>query len=181
MDEVWVPIPETTYEVSDLGRVRSLPHIDHRGFPWPGKVLKPFRDGKRGYVAVSIHNKRTKVHRLVATAFHTPGPGQDQVNHKNGQRSDNRACNLEWCTAQENSAHSYRELGRKSSGGHKGKLGSANHNSKSVEGKHLETGAVRVFGSTAEAARELGIATGMVPRVCSGKYKHAAGWHFRYV
>jgi hypothetical protein len=69
---------------------------------------------------------------------------------------------------------------KKSSGGHHGKAGAMNHNSKTVVGMNLSTGEVRTFGSAAEAARELGIGSGSVPRCCSGMYKHSAGWSFRY-
>lgn len=114
--ENWKPILgyEGFYEVSDLGRVRSVDrfvntairHSDtaHRR----GRVLK--QNVKRsGYMAVDLaahgKTKTIAVHRLVAMAFLPKDEGRPQVNHKNCNKADNRAVNLEWCTPEENRAH----------------------------------------------------------------------------
>lgn len=181
-NEEWRQIAgcEGSYEASSLGNVRSLPRIDSRGNRSSGKILRPFRDGNKGYVAVDLHNKRTKLHRIIAQTFIANPENKGQVNHKNGNPADNRAENLEWVTGQENIRHSYDVLGKKSSGGHLGKIGAAHHCSKRVIGRCLENGVERVFPSATEAARELGISSGSVPRCCSGKYKSSKGWSFRY-
>lgn len=183
MEEIWKPIPNTNdlYEASNFGNIRSKNHVDHRNRPWPGKVLKQFRNGKQGYLGVTINRKSQKTHRLVCAAFFGDRDSKTHVNHKNGIRSDNRVDNLEWCTAQENAKHSYGVLGRKSSGGHKGKTGFKHHASKTVKAINLLTKETIVFGSTAEAARQIGLASGVVPRVCSGEYKSAKDWAFEYL
>lgn len=179
-DEVWMPVVgNNDYEVSSLGRVRSLERVVG-GRLRHERVLKQCRNGKNGYVGVSIGGKSMKTHRLVCCAFFGHRDSSWHVNHKNGIRDDNRLCNLEWCTAGENVRHSFSVLGKKSRGGHHGKTGAMNHNSKTVVGVNLSTGEVRTFGSTAEAARKLGIGSGSVPRCCNGMYKHSAGWSFRY-
>jgi hypothetical protein len=179
--EIWKPIPGFDgYEASNLGGIRSLPRLDTKGRRRKSCVLKPCRNGKKGYVGVNILNKNLKLHRAVMFAFSGVRGSEWQVNHKNGIKADNRLENLEWATNQENCIHSYRELGRISSGGHKGKTGVKHHASKQVIARKLLTNETLAFGSTAEAARALGIGSGSIPRVCSGKYKHSAGWHFQY-
>ena len=181
MDEVWKEIQgHDFYQVSDSGRIRSVDHIDDRGRLRKGKVLSQFRNGNKGYVGVQMNSKNVKTHRAVCIAFHGYKDSSWQVNHKNGIKADNRVENLEWCTNQQNVIHAFRELGRKSCGGHKGKTGYLHHASLMVVAERISDGLVRSFGSSAEAARELGIGTGSVPRCCNGEYKSSKGWKFRY-
>lgn len=74
-----------------------------------GRILKPLPD-KDGYHLCCLWkcNKGStqKIHRLVANAFlPLPGDGDDQVNHLNGDKQDNRAVNLEWVSRRENTRH----------------------------------------------------------------------------
>lgn len=68
-----------------------------------GKVLKQYN--VNGYKHVKIGNKLIYVHRLVATAFIPNPDNKPQVNHKDGNKSNNNVNNLEWVTAKENSRH----------------------------------------------------------------------------
>ncbi len=96
MTEIWKKVRGKNYEVSNLGQVRNA---------ITGKVLKPY-DDHRGYLRVDINRHcRAKVHRLVATAFCPNPKRRPVVNHINRDRHDNRACNLEWVTYKENTAH----------------------------------------------------------------------------
>lgn len=105
-EEAWLPLPdyEGLYEVSHLGRVRSL----HSRFPEP-HICAQGTDGT-GYPIVSLSKdgKRTAktVHRLVCRAFHgEPGPLLNEAAHLDGDRTNNRASNLKWCTKVENHSH----------------------------------------------------------------------------
>lgn len=70
------------------------------------KFLKPLIHSQ-GYHMVDLAGKRYLVHRLVAQKFLPLVEGKEYVNHINGNKADNRAENLEWCTQKENIHHSH--------------------------------------------------------------------------
>ena len=114
--ENWKPVVgfEGYYEVSDMGRVRSVDRYVNTGIRHSekvhrkGRVLIPHTK-RKGYLAVDLSKgnivKTILVHRIVATAFLPKGENDTQVNHINCNTSDNRVTNLEWCTGEENRAH----------------------------------------------------------------------------
>lgn len=114
-EETWKPVKgfEGLYEVSDLGRVKSL-IADRNGRKTSGfssRILKPGSDGC-GYLRVRLtgHDGNLHqwlVHRLVLIAFVGEEKGKPQANHINGIKSDNRLENLEWVTRSENMIHAY--------------------------------------------------------------------------
>lgn len=104
---------EGLYQVSDKGRVKSLPKmvsypIGNKEFTKVprGELIMSLSTTSRGYKQVGLHkdgkSKRVGVHRLVAKAF-IPNPDDlPQVNHKDENPSNNDASNLEWCSAKYN-------------------------------------------------------------------------------
>lgn len=108
--EIWKPIKgyEGYYEVSNLGRVRSVERIVERKDGsirrYKGKILSPCFP--HGYAHVNLARngkyKSVKVHRLVAESF-IPNPNNySEINHKNEIKDDNRVSNLEWCSRKYN-------------------------------------------------------------------------------
>jgi transposase-like protein len=109
MMEVFKPIPgHDGHEVSDQGTVRSLDRIIERnGKPARlcGRVLS-LRRHTQGYRAVSLgYGKQATVHSLVMLAFEGPRPHGAWINHINGDKTDNRLINLEYCTPKQNQEH----------------------------------------------------------------------------
>lgn len=114
--EIWQPIKgyEGYYEVSNLGRVRSLDRYVHKNNGsvqfWKGRVCALWTD-KNGYKALSLRKNHTdsfrRVCRLVAETFIPNPENKPTVNHINGIKDDDRVENLEWNTYSENMQHAY--------------------------------------------------------------------------
>ena len=103
--EIFLPIKGyPRYEISNQGNVKSL-NYNHTQI---SKILK--KKTKR-YERVQLYgNKYSKffsIHRLVALHFIQNPKNKEQVNHKNGIKTDNRVENLEWVTASENIKHAF--------------------------------------------------------------------------
>ena len=103
----WVPVVgfEGVYEVSSAGLVRRIDS---------GKILSTAAKAGDGYVKCDLYKSgartQTYLHRVVCEAFHGPADGR-QVNHKDGDKENNAASNLEWVSSSENVNHSYYVLG----------------------------------------------------------------------
>ena len=110
--EIWKRIPNTLYEASSLGRVRSVERTIFRMSRWgfdceirlKSRVLKPWSDSN-GYLVVYIcgdgRRDPINVHRLIAQAFIQSAEGRNDVNHLDGNKQNNVPQNLEWCTKKE--------------------------------------------------------------------------------
>ena len=104
-EEAWRPIPgfEHCGDVSSLGRVRSK-----RG------IIRKTVVGNNGYIRVGLKHLEAKntnyvtVHRLVALAFCEGQQDGYQVNHIDGDKTNNAASNLEWCSAKQNALHAFK-------------------------------------------------------------------------
>lgn len=130
--ELWSDVEgyEGHYQVSNLGRVRSLDrgmwvtqdrYTKPRWMKRKGKVLKPgigakVKDRRGQYARVVLckygKSKTYDVHRLVGLHFVSNPLNKPALNHINADSLDNRAANLEWCTIAENNRHTI-SLGRK--------------------------------------------------------------------
>ena len=173
--EEWRPVVgyEGFYEVSNLGRVRS---IDHRvnaankyGWVgskiWKGKILACVH-GRGDYLFVNLSNmnraKQYPIHRLVAFTFVPNQEHKPHIDHIDGNRHNNRADNLRWCTCKENINNPVTLPSR---------CKRVLQFSKS--GELLNT-----WPSTAEAVRVLGIHH--IDACCRGIRKTAGGYKWKY-
>jgi len=112
--EIWKAIPgfEGKYEVSNLGRVKSLARETKKHYSKKGEIRKTFIQEKilksslspAGYETITLHTNDTpayrSVHRLVMLAF--SGESELHVDHKNGNKTDNRLSNLQYLSPVDN-------------------------------------------------------------------------------
>lgn len=110
--ETWKDVKgyEGLYQVSNFGRARSLDTIGDNGRVYKG-IIKTLSDNGKGYLYVKLKvkgvQKAAYIHRLVAEAFIPNPENKPEVNHKDGDKSNNFPTNLEWNTKLENVRHSF--------------------------------------------------------------------------
>ena len=176
---------EGLYQVSNLGRVRS-----------ERKILKGTPD-KDGYLRVALCKNGTRkyfgIHRLVAIAFIYNTNNYPCVNHRDENKTNNRAKNLEWCTIAYNNCYGDRlkrvsEANKTSMKGNKNHLGhkhteeakkqvsiknkgklAYSKNPKAKKVKCITTG--EVFGCIKEAAEKYNVTPQCIRKCCKGEYK----------
>ena len=172
--ENWLPVEgyEGIYEISDLGRVRSLGNDKTR----KTKILKPHDNG-HGYVTVTLYKdgktKMVLVHRLVATTFVPNIFSLNEVNHINEVKTDNRESNLMWCEHRENINW----------GTHNQRMSETNTNgklSKTVLQFSKSGEFIQEWPSASEVERVLGFFQGGISKCCLGKCKSYKGFIWKY-
>lgn len=118
MIEIWKDVfgYENAYQISNLGRLKSLERkVKTKGDAFRVKKEKTVKlkfNRFNGYLfhQLSINGikKNFHIHRLVALAFIPKIENKPEVNHIDGNKSNNHISNLEWCTKSENMSHSYK-------------------------------------------------------------------------
>ena len=145
---------EGYYQVSNLGEIKSLSNSQNR------KEKRLRKNINNGYYCVYLYKNNKKksftIHRLVAITF-IPNPDNfSQVNHKDKNKLNNCADNLEWCTAKYNINYS---------------------SAKSVI--CIETGTI--YNSLTEASKVNKIQLSLLSRVCGKENYKAGGYHWKYL
>ncbi len=175
--EIWKDIIgfEGYYQVSSFGNIRSVDRYiqnnPNASRKLKGKNLKQ-KIGIKGYHLICLHkngsNKFVRVPRIVGEMFVENPLNKPQINHKDGDKSNNNASNLEWATCLENITHSVKN------GFHKS--GSNHVQSKPVIQMTLDKKFIKRHGSMMCAFRDTGVADTGISLCCANKRKHAGGF-----
>ena len=142
-----------------MGRIRSLRS---------GKIRKLVPNKQNGYLMIVLcgddFKKTVTVHRLVAAAFCEKPDGCDFVNHKDENKHNNVASNLEWVTKAYNNTYN----------------GKTQRCCKPIEQVDEDSNVIRIWASARKAANELGIQYRNISSVCRGLRQRAGGYKWRF-
>lgn len=161
VNEIWRDVKgyEGLYQVSNLGKIKSKNGILH------------LNTNTYGYKHITLSKGNTRktvvVHKLVATAFVANPLNKPQVNHKDGNKENNTANNLEWVTQTENNRHAINAHLRKVK---KVRLVDENNNT------------IKEFNNRMEINDYLGryVCQDLITRCCNNRRKTAYGHIWRY-
>lgn len=158
--EIWKEIPGSggKYQISNYGNVYSLIN---------NVQLKGVNNGN-GYLRVKLNERLFYIHRLVAMAFIPNPKGYKEINHKDENKLNNNADNLEWCS------HKYNMI-----------FGTRNkraidNTKKSVIQYTMSGKYVCSYNSIVEAAGKMSISKGNIVSVLKGNRKSAGGYKWKY-
>lgn len=179
MVEIWMPVAdyEGLYEVSNLGRIRSVDHnISTKcgsSKMLHGRVLA--QNGCSDYFTVTLcknGNKTTKtVHRIVALAFVENPEDLPYVNHKDENKRNNASFNLEWCDSSYNATYGTA-------------IDRARPKQSEVKKKpvaqYLYGELIATYRSINDASSMTGVDPGHIGHCCNGKRKTAGGYQWKF-
>ena len=168
--EIWKKIEGfDQYSVSNTGIIRKDSTREY---------LKQYDNGK-GYLKVSLSpgSKWKYVHRLVAIAFVQNIGEKKEVNHKDGDKKNNNATNLEWVSRKENVFHCNKVLRHAPTQEQWKKIRESCIIARSKPVICVETGIK--YKSRAEAERETGIRRSCIGSCIAERYKTAGGYHWK--
>jgi hypothetical protein len=165
VNEIWLPIAGSkNWEISSRGKIRV--RVERNGVAT--YTRRKIGLSTKGYPTVGVNGKKVFVHRLVALAFIPNPENKPYVNHKNGNKKDNRKGNLEWCTVTENNRHAMNVLDcdtwiKK-------------------KGVNVYKNGILLFSaiSVNQAARFVGTSSSNISRFCKSLQPFERGYSFKY-
>ncbi len=193
-NEIWKDIPEYEglYQVSSLGRVKSLSRSIRKKNGYrttKERILKPSFSNEYCRVLLSngLNKKHYSIHRLVAAVFLINANNLPCIDHIDGVRANNNVNNLRWCTHKENSNYTVTKKRQKEAKkGYKIPVEvrekAIKTISKPVEQIDRVTGErISIYSNAKEAERDTGINAVGIYYSCSGKRKTSGGFIWRYI
>lgn len=188
-NEVWKDVVgyEGLYQVSNLGRLKSLEKSTkfYSGYQkkicerkYPERIICK-NHISNGYLQIELFKngkvKRLTMHRIVAKTF-IPNPNNYPcVNHKDGNKLNNNANNLEWCTYKQNTEHAIKTGLTKNKGKNNGF-------SRAVNQYDLQGNFIKKWDCIMDFYKSINKSekSSSVSSCCSGKYKTAYGYKWKY-
>ena len=159
--EQWLPVEgfEDYYLVSNTGKIYSL---------WNNRIIKPLANSATRYLSVCLCRpgirKREYVHRIVANVFCEKTEGCRCINHKDENRQNNNADNLEWCTYTYNNTYN----------------GKSDMYCKAIV-QIKDGNDIRVWKSAREAEKHFKTNYKNISAVCRGLRPRAGGYEWRFL
>lgn len=178
MNEIWKPVVgfEGLYEVSNLGNIKSLNYCR----TGQKKILKCLRHIS-GYLQISLRKNnqsyKITIHKIVATAFVENPNNYTEINHKDEDKTNNSANNLEWCTHKDNCNYGSRTERTIRTRNEKGSLSAE----RTVRQYTLDGKLVGEYRSQSEASRKFGIKASDISKCTHRKVKSVKGFVWRFI
>lgn len=175
MKEIWKDIKdyEGMYQVSNLGRVRSL-NYHHTKQVKLLSLCVNYKGYLKAHLCKNNKGKKASVHRLVAEAFIPNIENLPQVNHIDGNKLNNCVTNLEWCTQEHNIQHAYKN------GLIKHQKGVHFCNDKKVNQYDLNGNFIKQWNYISDASSQLNVSSSSIYRGCNNKIKKPKLFIWRY-
>ena len=188
--EIWKDVVgyEGLYEVSNEGRVKSKQRIVTTSVGTKRKIeeciLKPLNSKVKRYYHVSLYKngkqKLHSVHRIVSIAFIDNPGSKKEVNHIDGDVSNNKVNNLEWVTRSENALHAYK-TGLQKPNFKKSLEIAAERRRRKVAKLDYDGNLIESYNSITEAKKSIKQGAGNISAVLSGKRQKAGGFKWIYI
>lgn len=150
-------LTDKKYYVSNLGRFKNS----------YGTIMDNYKTNENGYIRVYIYKKTIALHRLIAYSFLENPENKEHVNHKDGNKLNNKVENLEWCSNTENQKHKF-------------EIGLGNNFTRKVKQYDLKWNLIKEYDSIVSAAKEVNLSKGTIRGVLIKYRKTAGGYIWRY-
>lgn len=169
MVEEWKDVVgyEKCYQISSWGRIKRTGNYRNQYKSWVSNKILTLKTHTNGYKTIILsknNNKATKyVHRLVAIAFIENPNSYEEINHKDGDKTNNNINNLEWCNKSMNTKHAYDNNLRKITGN------VITGRKRVAQISCLTSEVLKIHDSIGDAARYILGSSTSISNICNGK------------